>query len=86
MNINELISIIKKKLEHEIIMEDIKIEDKSFLHKNHKNNQKDKFHLKITIKSKELKEMNRINSNKKIFRILEKEMKNYIHSLQLLIS
>ena len=86
MNINELISIIKKKLEYEILIEDIKIEDKSFLHKNHINNQKDKFHLKITIRSRELKEMNKINSNKRIFRILEKEMKNYIHSLQLLIS
>ena len=86
MNINKLISIIKKKLESEILIDHLKIEDKSFLHKNHKNNQKDKFHLKVIIKSKELNEMNKINSNKRIFRILEKEMKNYIHSLQLLIS
>mgnify|MGYP001464822467 CR=1 FL=1 len=86
MNINELISIIKKKLEHEISIEDMKIEDKSFLHKNHKNNQKDKFHLKIIIKSKELKKMNKINSNKRIFQILEKEIKSYIHSLQLFIT
>ena len=72
MNINELISIIKKKLEHEISIEDMKIEDKSF--------------LKIIIKSKELKKMNKINSNKRIFQILEKEIKSYIHSLQLFIT
>ena len=34
MNINELIAIVKNKLEMEIIIQDLKIEDKSFLHKN----------------------------------------------------
>ena len=55
MNINDLIAIVKKKLENEINIEDIKIEDKSFLHKNHKGNNKKKFHLKsLKYKSKEL--------------------------------
>ena len=35
MNINELIAIIKKKLQINIIIEKIEIEDKSFLHKKH---------------------------------------------------
>ena len=48
MDINDLISIVKKKIQNEIIIEDINIEDKSYLHKNHPNNQKDKFHLKIS--------------------------------------
>ena len=47
MNINNLIAIVKKKLKNEIVIEKIDIEDKSFLHKNHLGNQKDKFHLKI---------------------------------------
>ena len=55
MNINELITIVKKKLQNQIIIESIIIEDKSFLHKNHTGNQKDKFHLKILIQSIELK-------------------------------
>ena len=38
MNINELIVIVKSKIEAEIAMQDFKIEDKSFLHKNHKGN------------------------------------------------
>ena len=33
MNINELIAIVKNKLEAKIIIQDLKIEDKSFLHK-----------------------------------------------------
>ena len=86
MNINELIAIIKKKLHNEINIESIKIEDKSFLHKNHAGNQKGKFHLKISLVSSELKTMNRIESNKKIYKSLEKEMKDYIHSIQILIS
>ena len=85
MNINKLITIIKTKLENNFQIQNIKIEDKSFLHKNHPGNQVGKFHLKISLKSKQLKEMNKIESNKKIFKILEKEMKNFIHSIQILI-
>jgi BolA protein len=86
MNINDLIAIIKKKLHNQINIESVKIEDKSFLHKNHAGNQEGKFHLKISLISSELKTMNRIESNKKIYKSLEKEMKDYIHSIQILIS
>ena len=85
MDINELIAIVKKKLQNQIVIEDILIEDKSFLHKNHSGNQPNKFHLKISLKSNQLKKMKRIDSNKKIYQILEKEMKEFIHSLQILI-
>ena len=85
MDINLLISIIKKKILRKIIVDSIVIEDKSFLHKNHPGNQVGKFHLKITIKSKELVQMNKINSNKLIYKILDEEMKQFIHSLQILI-
>ena len=86
MDINELITIIKKKLENQIIFEDIKIEDKSFLHKNHKGNEPGRYHLKIIIQSNDLKQMTKIESNKKIYKILDEEIKKFIHSLQILIS
>jgi len=86
MDINELIAIVKKKIESQILIEEINIEDKSFLHKNHPGNQKDKFHLKIFIKSNELSKLSRIDSNKKIYKVLEEELKSQIHSLQILIS
>ena len=86
MNKNELISIIKKKLNENIKIESINVEDKSFLHKNHSGNQLGKYHLKITIVSDELKKMNKIDSNKKIYKILDDEIKNFIHSLQILIN
>ena len=55
MDINQLISIIKNKLKNNILFEDINIEDKTFLHKNHKSHEDGKYHIKITIKSSELK-------------------------------
>ena len=86
MDIDELIAIVKKKIKSEIIIQDINIEDKSYLHKNHPNNEKDKFHLKISLKSIELKKISRIESNKKIYKILHEKMKQFIHSLQILIN
>tara|TARA_B100000941_G_C28372926_1_gene483111 strand:- start:359 stop:619 length:261 start_codon:yes stop_codon:yes gene_type:complete len=85
MDINNLISIIKKKILANIICENLKVEDKSFLHKNHVGNNNDKFHIKLSIKSKELKKMNKIESNKKIYKILNEEINKSIHSLQILI-
>ncbi len=85
MDINDLIAIVKKKLQSQINIENIKIEDKSFLHKNHAGNQEGKFHLKISLISNELKTMNKIESYKKIYKILDKEIKESIHSIQILI-
>ena len=86
MDINELIAIVKKKLKEEINIESVRIEDKSFLHKNHAGNQEGKFHLKVYLESNELKKMSRIESNKKIYKILDEELKIFIHSIQILIT
>ena len=86
MDINILIANVKNKLSKQIDIESIKIEDKSFLHKNHSGNQDGKFHLKITLKSLELKKMSKIESNKMIYRVLDDEIKKFIHSIQILIT
>ena len=85
MNINDLIAIVKKKLSNEIVIEKIEVQDKSFLHKKHSGYQEGKFHLKLIINSQELKNLNRIESNKKIYKVLNEEIKKYIHSFQILI-
>ena len=84
MNINKLIAIVKNKLEAEIIIQNLKIEDKSFLHKNHKGHQEGKFHIKLTIKSDELFKLSKITSTKKIYNILKIELEEHIHSIQIL--
>ena len=86
MNINELIAIVRSKLDAKIEIQDIKIEDKSFLHKSHKGHQEGKFHLKLTIKSDELTKLNKVESTKKIYSIIDLELKENIHSIQILFN
>ena len=86
MNINELIAIVKNKLETEISIQDLKIEDKSFLHKNHKGHKEGKFHLKLIINSDELAKASKIVSTKRIYSILDLELKEHIHSIQILLN
>ena len=86
MNINELIAIVKNKLEAKIVIQDIKIEDKTFLHRNHKSHQDGRFHLKLIINSNELSKISRIDSTKKIYNILDLELKDHIHSIQILLN
>ena len=85
MEINSLIKIIKEKLTKKIKIKDLKIEDKSFLHKKHKSFSKDKFHIKLIIESSELKKISSIEANRKIYGILKEEMNKSIHSLQIVI-
>ena len=86
MNINQLIAIVKNKIEKNISLEYINIEDKTFLHKGHKTYQDGKFHLKLIIKSSETEKINKIELTKKIYRILDEELKKHIHSIQILIN
>ena len=83
MKISELIKIIEKKILSQDCITKVKIEDKSFLHKNHKSNEKGKFHILLLIESAELKENNKLYSTRFIYKILDNELKNNIHSLQI---
>ena len=86
MNINQLIKIVEKKLRKNLQIEFLKIEDKSLLHKNHKSNEEGKFHLKLNIASKELSKISKVNAMRTIYKILDEELKIYIHSIQILIN
>ena len=86
MNINQLTEIVKKKLKNNISCDKIEIQDKTFLHKNHVSNEKNKFHIKLIITSEYLKKKNKIQSTKEIYKILEEEIKYNIHSIQILIN
>ena len=83
MDLNQLINIIKKKISEPINVESIRVEDKTFLHQKHQSFIKGKFHLKIIIKSDELKKKNKIEATKILHHIINEEIKNYIHSIQI---
>ena len=85
MNINQLSEIVKKKILNDELIKKVEVEDKSYLHKNHKSREPGKFHIKLKIESEQLKNKSKIESNKFIYKILENEMKLHIHSLQILI-
>ena len=86
MDINSLNLIIEKKIFQNISCEKITIQDKTYLHKKHKSHEKNKFHIKLIIKSDELLKMNRIDSTKKIYKILDNELKYYIHSIEIFLN
>ena len=86
MEINNLIKKLKKKICSKIKCEKILIEDKTFLHKKHKNFDSKKFHLKILIDSSALRSKKKIEANRYIFTIIDQELKDYIHSIQLSIN
>ena len=52
MDIENLIKNIKTKLLKNTSIENVKIEDKTYLHLKHSSHNKNKFHLKLTIFSK----------------------------------
>ncbi len=84
MDIENLIKNIKTKLLNNSFIEDVKIEDKTYLHLKHISHEKNKFHIKLSIYSRDLKKINKIDATKKIHSILSDEIKNYIHSIQIL--
>lgn len=74
---------IKKKINNKLNTDELTIIDNSHLHTKHKSFSPDKFHLKLIIKSENLKKLNKIDSHKVIFSILKDEMKNKIHALEI---
>tara|TARA_B100002051_G_C16399626_1_gene469229 strand:+ start:322 stop:582 length:261 start_codon:yes stop_codon:yes gene_type:complete len=85
MDIENLSKNIKTKLLKNSSINNVEIEDKTYLHLKHTSHEKNKFHIKLIIFSEELKQINKLNSTKKIYKILDEEIKKYLHSIQILI-
>ena len=83
MEVNQLIKNINIKIKKNINCEEIKIVDKTYLHKKHSSHQIGKFHFHITIKSNDLKKLSKVDRFKKVYKVLDQEMDQHIHSLQL---
>ena len=85
MDINQLTETIKQKINKSLSCDKVEVEDKTFLHQSHKSHHNGKFHIILKIKSLNLKQKNKIDSSKEIYKILDQELKKYIHSIQILI-
>ena len=74
---------VKEKINKKINPENIILIDNSHLHTRHKSFDPQKLHLKVIIKSKKLKKMNKIMAHKEIYSILKDEMSHKIHALEI---
>ena len=70
---------VKNIIENKINPEKVLLIDKSALHKKHESFNSNKFYLK----SKKLKEMNKVDSHKLIYSTLRDEMREKIHALEI---
>ncbi len=77
---------VKEKINNQLSPENIILIDNSSLHASHASFDPKKFHLKIIIKSKKLKNISKIEAHKKIFSILKHEMNTKIHALEIEIN
>ena len=76
---------IKAKINNKLSPEQILLIDNSYLHSKHKSFDSNRYHFKLIIKSEKLKNMRKIDAHKMIFSILNEEMKNKIHALEIKI-
>ena len=74
---------IKEKIIKKLKPERVLVIDNSNLHTKHKSFDPTKYHIKLIIKSEKLKKMTKINAHKEIFFILDYEIKNNIHALEI---
>ena len=74
---------LKEKIKKKLNPEELTLIDNSHLHVKHKSFDINKFHIKIIIKSEKLRVMDKLSAHKKIFSVLENEMKNKIHALEI---
>ena len=74
---------IKTKISNKFNPDQLELIDNSHFHASHKSFDPNKFHLKIIIKSKILKKMDKVQAHKAIFSTLKNEMQNNIHALEI---
>jgi BolA family transcriptional regulator, general stress-responsive regulator len=79
----DFIDTVKEKINKKINPEEVIIVDNTHLHTKHKFFDSEKFHLKIIIKSKKLKSMEKLAAHKEIYAILRSEMNKKIHALEI---
>ena len=79
--------IILDKIKQNIVCENVTVNNKSHLHQRHAQSPKNNnSHFELIISSSELKKLKPIDAHKKIYIILNEEMKNIIHSLEIKIN
>ena len=80
---NLYINQIEKKIKNNIQLEEIRVIDNTDAHRSHKSFQKGKLHLILEIKSSYLNNLKRLQAEKILMKIIEKELRENIHALEI---
>ena len=79
-------STIYKKLQTNFKPSFLKVENESHLHKNHPQSPKGgNSHFYVEIKSNIFNNLSRLQSQRRIYKVLENEMKSFVHALRIKI-
>ena len=79
-------STIYKKLYTNFKPSFLKVENESHLHKNHPQSPKGgNSHFYVIIKSSIFNNLSRVQSQRRIYKVLENEMKSFVHALRIKI-
>ena len=79
-------STIYKKLNTKFKPSFLKVENESHLHKNHPQSPKGgNSHFYVEIKSSTFDNLSRLQSQRRIYKVLENEMKSFVHALRIKI-
>ena len=79
--------IIQLKLINELKINNITVLNKSHLHKNHSHSpETGNSHFQIVIRDKEFALMNKIKAHQLVYKILQKEMSEFIHGIEINIT
>tara|TARA_Y100001970_G_scaffold70095_1_gene89243 strand:+ start:2218 stop:2472 length:255 start_codon:yes stop_codon:yes gene_type:complete len=82
---NEFLKHIEEKVKKNIKIEKILIVDNSSKHKKHKFFDSNKYHLTLEIHSNYLNSISKVSAQRQIMKILDKELKEKIHALEIKI-
>ena len=79
-------STIYKKLQTNFKPSFLKVENESHLHENHPQSPKGgNSHFYVEIKSSIFNNLSRLQSQRRIYKVLENEMKSFVHALRIKI-
>ena len=82
---NGFLKHIEEKVKKNIKIEKILIVDNSSKHKKHKFFDSNKYHLTLEIHSNYLNSISKVSAQRQIMKILDKELKEKIHALEIKI-
>ena len=79
----DFLKFIENKIKENLKIEKIEINDNSKKHEGHKFFDAKRYHLSLNLESQYLKSLSKIDAQRKVMKVLNKELKDEIHALEI---